>query len=370
MFRIAFRLFLCSLLVVLLGGGLFSCSKSEDITIGAILVLTSQGGKTEPTADEVLNGLELAVESVNADGGVMGRQIKLVYKDCSSDVDMAKESFRELAVESPAVIITMYSHVSKALVPLASKLQIPQLAILSTDETLLDDSTHSFRYWPKASTEAKASLKTIGKINVRTLGVINVDMAYGNSVAKELIALADQQGVISRNIRYKTIDRQLHDDVAALKGADAIHFTCYPSDLIPLAQLIRSALPDVQILGPNTISSPNYSTAPELEGIYLNAPLIYNPSFPYAVDVSKEYIEKTGLRLSLYSAIGYDSITLLAQLMRRGGALAEDVRAELETGFTYPGIFGEVIKPAGGKDFSFPLYPARVMNGMIAYQER
>ncbi len=346
----------------------FGCSQPEDITIGAVLVLTTADGSAEGRSEDFLKGMELAAQTINGSGGINGRKVKLEYGDCQFDPVLGKKLFREIAAFSPPVIITMYSHISKAIVPLATELDIPQLVVMATAEDVMAGSTCSYRYFPNASDEAKASLALVRKLKVKRLGVINIDMEYGHSVSRELVSLLKKDGTDWEQIQYKELNDDLANKIKTLADCDAIQFTVFPGDIIGLATLIKKVLPGKPIIGPSSASSPQATMVPAFEGVYVPAPLIYNDSFPFALDVNRAFTEATGSPLNHYSALGYDSINLLAQLMKRKGVTPDDVKSELESGFIYPGLFGEVVKASGAKEFSFPLYPARVVNKTLIYQ--
>lgn len=358
------------LMLILTSFTLTGCSNPEEITIGAVLGLTTGKGESLPISIEVLKGMELAVESINENTGSSDFRIRLVYRDSTLDPVAAQIAFREIANQSPKAIITMYSHLSKALAPLATELKMPQLAIMSTDDSILDNSPFTFRYWPSASTEAQAILPIIKKLKVKKLGIVNIDNGYGNAVTRELVRLLNEHGIKNDNVRYTEIDKDLKQRMSYIKGCDAIQLTCFPEDMVEMVSLIREACPGKPLIGPNGITSPIFSSNPVFEGVYVNAPLIYNPNYPFAANIAQKFLDKYGTRLSRFSAIGFDSINLLVQLIRKGDTSRESVKTKLESAFVYPGIFGDVVKENESHDFSFPLYPARILSNSVIYQDR
>jgi hypothetical protein len=56
------------------------CSKNEDVKIGAILVLTTDKGTPLPVMEQFLDGMQFAVETINKNGGVNGKEIRLTYQ--------------------------------------------------------------------------------------------------------------------------------------------------------------------------------------------------------------------------------------------------------------------------------------------------
>ncbi len=364
-------IFVCILLfVVFFGPNFMGCSQPESLQIGAILILTDRNGNQLSVEREILDGMHMAIKEINEDGGIVGTRIELIYKDCQGVPELAKKQFRELAAQSPAAVITIYTHITEALVPEATELETIQLATMATGEGITDNGPYSFRYWPQASDEGRAILPLVDKLGVRKLGLINIDNTYGNSVSNELSRLLATKDVTTQKIVYSEITPSLNKRLEALTDCDAISFTCFPKDIEPLAKIIRQKYPKMPLIGPNSISSPHYLKNPVFDGIYVAAPLVYNPASPYLGNVGTKFEKTYGLPLSQYSAIGYDIIILLSQIISKNGASAEAIKNTFEAGFIFPGLFGDVVNNKGSHHMTYQLIPAKIKNEQLIYQRR
>src|SRR6185503_17664364 len=88
--RIVKRLLTCStvcLLAVVLSGCGASSPGDAPIRIGAVFPIS---GNAASLAGAELNGVRIAADQVNADGGIGGRKIELVVRDLPSRADAAK----------------------------------------------------------------------------------------------------------------------------------------------------------------------------------------------------------------------------------------------------------------------------------------
>lgn len=346
------------------------CSQSEEITIGAILSLSAKDGTPQLLEQEVLDGMEFAIQTLNQSSSKTHQSIKLVYRDCRGEPELAKKQFRELAAMTPAIIINTYSHITRALTPLATEAKIPQLATVATAGELTDNAPYSFRYWPQASDEGAALLPIVKSLKVKMLGLINIDNEYGNSVSDTLTTMALKENIQTQKIVFSTIDQDFVNKLIKLKKCDAILFTCFPEQINQLAKTLRKNLPRKPLIGPNSIVSPHYVTHAILDGIHVAAPLIYNEAYPYAMDIGKKYTDRYSLPLSHYSAIGYDIIILLTQIFEEAGTTPDGILDSFNAGFVYPGLFGDVVNAKDSHDFSFPLYPAQLINKKIEFHGR
>lgn len=363
--------FVCTLLfATLFSLNIIGCSQPESLRIGAILILTDQDNKPLSVEIEMLNGMQMAIKGINKEGGIVGTKIELLYKDCHGDPELAKKQFRELAAQSPAAIITIYTHITEAIVPVATELKTIQLATMATGEGITDNGPYSFRYWPQASDEGRAIMPLVNKLGVRKLGLINIDNTYGNSVSKELSRLLETKDVATCKVVYSDISPSFSKKLEALANCDAISFTCFPNDIEPLAKVIRKKFPEMPLIGPNSISSPHYLKNPIFDGIYVAAPLVYNPASPYLGNVGTKFETEYGLPLSQYSAIGYDIISLLTQIISKNGASPEAIKDTFEAGFIFPGLFGDVVNNKGSHHMTYQLIPAKIKNERLIYQRR
>lgn len=364
-------IFICTiLLAAFFGLNITGCSQPESLRIGTILILTDQNGERLSVEVEMLNGMQMAIKEINEEGGILGTKIELIHKDCQGDPELAKKQFREIAAQSPAAVITIYTHITAALVPLATELKTIQLATMATGEGITDNAPYSFRYWPQSSDEGRAILPLVDKLRVQKLGLINIDNAYGNSVSNELSRLLTTKEVTTQKIVYNKINPSLRERLKAFVDCDAISFTCFPSDIEPLAKAIREEYPNMPLIGPNSISSSHYLKNPIFDGIYVAAPLVYNPASPYLGNVGTRFEETYGLPLSQYSAIGYDIITLLTQIIGKNGASPDAIKNTFEAGFVFPGLFGDVVNAQGSHHMTYQLIPAKIKNQKLKYQRR
>ena len=89
--------------VFLFGRGNGDISNSEPIKIGVLLCLT---GDCAEWGENSLNGLKLASEEINNNGGVLGRPVELVIQDSAEDNPADSVSaYRQLVLQKVKYII-------------------------------------------------------------------------------------------------------------------------------------------------------------------------------------------------------------------------------------------------------------------------
>ena len=113
--------------------GLAAAAAAEDvIKIGHLAALTGDWaayGQTE------VNSAKLAVEEINAKGGVLGKKLQLIPYDFRTRPEDAVNAFRRMAENDKvvAVIGANGSGINIATAPLADKYKVPQIGTVSTN---------------------------------------------------------------------------------------------------------------------------------------------------------------------------------------------------------------------------------------------
>ncbi len=108
--------------------GFAGCGKrsgsSDTIKIGLVFSLT---GGTAITEECMYNSAQLAVDEINAAGGINGKQIETVVKDYATDADTAVKVVKELILQDEVTaIVGLYTSASRVAVePILEEYEIP-----------------------------------------------------------------------------------------------------------------------------------------------------------------------------------------------------------------------------------------------------
>jgi branched-chain amino acid transport system substrate-binding protein len=360
------RLSLSLILLFTTGICLFTatCSlKKETIKIGAIIGLT---GVTSNLVD-VRDGMVLAVDEVNKWGGVNGREIELIVEDNKSDPEEAKKVFEKMeSAYHPLLYISASSGVSLALAPLAKEHTVVLVGLVVTTPRLIQDNDWAFRYFSSEEDQTKTILFLLKELKVRKLGILYQDDELGHTLYEPLKAAFEKEGGIVKGESLDTDNPVLGDTVARLADADAIFIATFSNIGKTVIEEMKKSGYRGFIIGQSGFTS-LLETDPGLDGVYVPAPILYKPDFAFAQELRKKYEARYDKVLTHHAAIGYDFIKLLAGLLEEKEISRESVRDLLSGGFTYPGVFGDITVKPGGHDITYPLYPARIINGGVEY---
>ncbi len=148
------------------------CSENKPLKIGFVGALTGRNGDLGTAGRD---GALLAVESINAVGGVGGRKLELVIRDDKSDPEEAKRVVRELVDSKVAAIVgPMTSSMASATIPIvdASKILMlsPTVSGSGSDFMARDD------YFIRLNLNSDVAAATAEKM--KKMGINNVALIY------------------------------------------------------------------------------------------------------------------------------------------------------------------------------------------------
>jgi len=149
--------------------------------------------------------------------------------------------------------------------------------------------------------------------------------------------------------------------------AEAIFSVCFPEHSVEIFKQLREVNYKGFVLASSDSAIPLIFNAPEANGVYLPAPIIYNPNFLFAKEVKEKYKAKHNKPFNHFSGNGYDTVKLLAGLLEDKEISRKSVKTLLEDGFIYPGVFGTLDVKPGEHNFVFPLHPAQIVDGTLKY---
>lgn len=215
------------------GGGPMT---TQPVKIGALMPTT---GALQVYGEASINGLRLAIDEVNAAGGVLGRPVELSFGDTQTNpqagVDAAK---RLVATEHVAGLVGALG--SGVTIPVATSVsavdKVPQVSNASTSPviTTLADNDFLFRTVPHDALQGKILADVMQQQSVDKVAVIYVNNDYGQGLADAL--KASFKGEITGMVAYEEKQASYRGELQKAKdgGADTLVLIAYPGDGIPI----------------------------------------------------------------------------------------------------------------------------------------
>jgi len=333
---------------------------ADPVRIGWLSSLT---GPLSSAAVAENQGVQFAVEEINAAGGIDGRKIELITYDTQGDPTKAVNFAQRLAFVDKVhfVIGPVNSGESLATVPIAAKAGLPNLVIGTIDE-LVDPkrfprafrAINTNRQWIVAANEYTSKVLKKNKI-----AIIGDTSGYGTSSAKTAAQLLEAAGV--KPVYSALVDpnkTDLTDELTKAKQAGADVIMPWSAATGLLARLINARGDmgwKVPIVGHSAMMAP---AIPKL----LNKPEYWADVFAtgyvsttYGADgklpaATRTLMEKMRPRLGgkeidfmfWWVALGYDTVKIVEHMVKRaGGTDPAAIEKAFETTTNLKGVYAD-----------------------------
>jgi branched-chain amino acid transport system substrate-binding protein len=194
---------------------------ADTITIGASLGLTGYGSITD---GHWRDGLTLAIEAVNAKGGVLGKKLKLVYEDNKSTPQQAVVVYRKMMSQDNVVAFDSgcISAGNFAAASFVTKAKLPMF-LCSILPRLPNEQKWAFSFLPPPKFEVDARYGYLkNKTNIRKVGILGDPSPYGMIMRKIAVAEAKSFGIdVVANESYQQDDADFSVQIGHIHAAGA-----------------------------------------------------------------------------------------------------------------------------------------------------
>lgn len=176
------------------GGGDDGDGGGDPITVAVIVPLTGASAKT---AEQMENAAKLAVEEINADGGVDGRDIKIkVYDDELTPEGATKEAQRAITRDKAVAIIgAQSSGEALAIREVAERSKIPFITSSATSEAVTKDAKFTYRIAPLLTDYANGVVDTAKALGLKKPVLLNDSGPAGLQLKDLFLSRAKEVGL-------------------------------------------------------------------------------------------------------------------------------------------------------------------------------
>ncbi|HUF33886.1 MAG TPA: ABC transporter substrate-binding protein [Acidimicrobiales bacterium] len=252
---------------------------AEGLIIGAILPET--GGLAEAGLGEPqIAAIQLAINDINAAGGVLGNDVTLLQGDEAGDEALAREAAqRILGQGANAIVGAAASGMSQAIIQLLSDNQIPQCSGSNTSPAFTGQANADYYFRTVPPDEAVAPIiadEVAGDGHENVVIVARAD-DYGTALATLVEGALDELGAtVAANVTYDPDATTFDAEVSQITDAnpDAVVVISFGEGFPLIAGLLEAGISADQMYGGDGIFGPA-----TIEGV--------DPSDPNVVDGMK-----------------------------------------------------------------------------------
>jgi branched-chain amino acid transport system substrate-binding protein len=348
------RISLVLIMVILMAvAGVFAAGSQEtsasEIVIGSVQDIT---GPTSSLGKMVDSGARLAIDEINANGGVNGKTIKLITYDTKGDVNEAINAFTRAVTSDKvsAIIGPPVANIALAIAPISERYNVPFLNLsIDPKVQIKSDGTpykNMFGMQPSSLQQGAIMAKyAIEKRGFNKFGVIyNESNAYAVSLLDPFINTVKESGkTIAVKTSYTSNDKDfktlLNDILKA--NVDAIYSPGYTQELILITQQSRAmGYKGALIFGLDACPPFNTLLGEPADNIYFINNV--DDSEPHLQDMIKSVKQNQGIDVTNKFFLGYDIAKILAQAFASVGNDPKAVRDYVENLKGYQGLTGTI----------------------------
>ena len=304
-----------------------SASGAGDIIVGEFASLT---GKEATFGTSSHSGTQLAIEELNAAGGVLGRKFKLLTEDNQSKAGESATVVNKLIAKDGAVAILGEVASSRSLeaAPICQQSKIPMISPSSTNPKVTETGDFIFRvcFIDPFQGTVMANFAKTGLKAKRIAIFTDVKSDYSKGLAKFFKeGFVKGGGEIVSELDFNGGDKDFKAQLTTIKAAkpDAVFVPCYYTDAALICIQAKQLGLNTPLFGGDGWESDQLMKigGEAVEGNYFSTH--YSPAA--GSDKGKQFVSafqkaNKGEQPDAMAALGYDSAMILADAIKRAGS--------------------------------------------------
>lgn len=330
-------------------------AESASYKIGTVLSVTGPGAFL---GDNMKRGMELAIDEINAAGGIGGKKIDWIFYDAETQSTKGVNATRRLVEQDQVDIIVgggNASGIALAMVPIVEKAGVP---FISTEGSMQIVNPVEQRKWVFKSTMDDDQILEVAadfwkKRGISSVAFLGDSSGFGASAKTQLEKIAPKHNL---KVLYETFnpgDTDLTAQLTRIKASDAKSILCWtitPTGVVFLKQARDLGLGDRTLMHSYGFVDERYM---KLAGAAADNTFLLSVKFPVGADLPDSdpakkrilgliaaYEKKYGKTPNQFVAQTYDAINLAALALKAGGGDKAKTRAALEGVKDFPGVGG------------------------------
>lgn len=337
-----------------LAGMLAFTAFAED---GDKIYFATVGPLTGTQADfgqHALWGAQVAVDEINAAGGILGKEVEIKYFDDEGVAEKATAA-AELIVSDKDICAIASGHYTSSVALVGAPIyQDAGITCISNSASHPDYSATGdfiFRNNLTEEDEFRFAFQMPVVAGAEKVAIVSLMSDFGQLVTDDLVDMTDEYGeqlgfevVCTSYFTEGTVDFAPNIAEVTNSGADTIIFTAEYNNLAAFAQQLRKTDTETKIIGLMTTYNGNLIelAGDAVEGMYLYSCFDPNSDNELVQNFVAEYQEANGQLPDFVAANAYDSVYMLKMAIEAAGSTDRTAIKDALYDVVYEGTQGEM----------------------------
>ena len=316
------RPFLSALLA--LGLAIFLSAETKEAYIIGV-----NGPLTGPQAQYGVawkKGFDLALEEINANGGINGHPLQITFTDTQNDPKQTVATAQKYLSDPKILIATgdFSSTSSMAASALYQRGGLVQFGFNNSNPKFTDGGDYIWSNSPSQINEAPAHAAYVRDLGLKKVIVLQLNSDWGKVTGDLTVAALTKYGVqVALRETYLPDEKDFKPLISKAKaaGVDGFVLVSYENDAALLVQQIRNQGIKLPIVSNGSQATAGFLklAGAQAEGVYIAGDFTADDPRPEVQAFAKKWRAKYNEDLDYFAVHAYDSIKLAAAVLAIGG---------------------------------------------------
>lgn len=317
------------------------------------------------------DGIDLAIDEINASGGVGGRQLVVIHEDDQGTPSTAVSAIQNL-ISARGVRIVIggsLSGTTLAMAPIAERNKVILLSPSAQSPRISQAGDFVFRIFASSTVEGAHLADVAIRSGIRTVAILYLNNDYGVGLRTVIAERVQGRIRIVAEEAYGSDTRDFRTHIQKAVGAtspDGLFLLGYPTDMgTNLKQMAEMGL-GTRGFAPNSFEGEEIIkiAGSAADGVVYVYPVI--PDSRHSAQVRAAFQARYSRDMNVYNGMGYDAVKILAAaLSDSNGTSGDGLKDALYRIRDFAGVTGTITFDKNGDVVDRPMEARVVRNGQF-----
>ena len=312
---------------------------AQDLRFSIPLPLT---GSNAAFGEIEKNSYGIALEEINAKGGIKGKKVALEFEDSQGKPEVSRSITEKLIdVKKQPVIFGEYSSAcSKAVAALAEERKTPYLVVTgATDDITQQNYKYVFRMNPTNAYYASGMMSFLKEVvKPTTMAILYESSDFGTSGADEMVKQCEKIGIkvlVKEKYEKGAVDFKPILSKVKSEKPDVIYMVSYVMDASLLMKQIKELRIDAKLFagGAAGFAIPEFIQNAKDAAEYVVTATLWSTqvAYPGAKEFAEKYKKAFKANPSYHGAEAYSALYIIKDVLTRAKSMtSDDIRVAMK----------------------------------------